>query len=148
MSGKQLKLAISEAQSDNPHTVTLPNACPGSIIQLEDDAAYRAFSVSMHTPNTLPPDKWNMIKLPCAMPEAEHAGVKVNTEFIMVDKITCGLLDGHELTTVFGEHGRLASISMHPPSETENVDEYWAQKAETFKKTLALDGPADALQDQ
>ena len=82
------------------------------------------------------------------MPEAEHAGVEVNTEFIMVDKITCGLLDGHELTTVFGEHGRLASISMHPPSETENVDEYWAQKAETFKKTLALDGPADALQDQ
>lgn len=144
MSAKQLKLAIADAQSDNPHTVTLPNACPGSIIQLDDDAAYRAFSVSMHTPNTLPPDQWNMIKLPSEMPTAENADIEVNSEFIMVDKITCGLLDGHELTTVFGEQGRLTGITMHPPSETENVDDYWALKADTFKKTLTLeDGTAE-----
>ena len=86
VSAPKLKLAIADAQSDDPRTVTLPNACPGSIVQLDDDTAYRAFSVSMTTPNTLPPDQWNMIKLPAEMPKAESADIEVNSEFIIVDK--------------------------------------------------------------
>ena len=149
MSAPKLKLAIAEAQSDDPHTITLPNACPGSIVQLDDETAYRAFSVSMNTPNTLPPDQWNLIKLPAEMPKAESADIEVNSEFIIVDKITCGLLDGNELTTTFGDHGKLTSIVMHPPATAEDPSEHWAQKAEEFnaihrRKRLAAD---DAAQD-
>lgn len=129
VSAPKLKLAISEAQSEDPTTVTLPNACPGAIVQLEDDNAYRAFSVSLHTPNTLPPDQWNLIKLPAEMPKAESADVEVSCEFIIVDKITCGLLDGNDLTTTFGEMGRLTSIVMHPPADCEDASEYWERRA-------------------
>ena len=140
VSAPKLKLAISEAQSDDPRTVTLPNACPGCIVQLDDETAYRAFSVSMHTPNTLPPDQWDLIKLPAEMPKAESADVEVSCEFIIVDKITCGLLDGNDLTTTFGELGRLTSIVMHPPEDCEDATEHWERRAIEMK--AAQDEPS------
>ena len=99
VSAPKLKLAISEAQSEDPTT------------------------------DTLPPDQWNLIKLPAEMPKAESADVEVSCEFIIVDKITCGLLDGNDLTTTFGEMGRLTSIVMHPPADCDDASEYWERRA-------------------
>lgn len=132
MSARDLKLAIAEAQNDDPSQITLPNACPGCIVQLQDNTACRAFSVSVHTPNTLPEDEWVMIKMPGEMPKATNAQLEVNTEFILVDKITCGLMDGNRLTTTFNEEGKLTAIVMQPPEEEDDAAQHWANKAQEF----------------
>ena len=134
VSPSELKLKIQQAQCGDPKTVTLPNACKGAIVQLDDENAFRVFSVSMNSPNSLPPDQWNLVKLPADMPAALQAQVKVNTTHILVDKITCGLLDGNELTTAFDENGKLETIVMCPPESCADPSMHWNEKACEFMK--------------
>ena len=94
-------------------------------MQLDDDTAYRAFFVSMNTPNTPPPDR-EPDQTTGRNAKAESADIEVNSEFIIVDKITCGLLDGNELTTTWRHEN---SVYCDAPTGTaEDPSEHWAKR--------------------
>ena len=70
-SGQKLAHALVQAQDADPRAATLPNMCSSHTIMLKDNAntLFRCFSVSLRRPHDLPPDRWEIVELPDAMPD-------------------------------------------------------------------------------
>tara|TARA_Y100000996_G_scaffold364265_1_gene308395 strand:+ start:90 stop:566 length:477 start_codon:yes stop_codon:yes gene_type:complete len=128
------KLAHSmvEMQCMDPACITIPNMCANELIQLEDKTATRCFSVALCRPHDLPPDRWELVKLPHRMPKLSGArkGLQLDAEHVMVDHITLGLFNNNRLQGVFNEKGGIIAMKMFPPDGVDDASEYWADAAQ------------------
>ena len=140
VSAQKLINSLQLAQTDDPACVTLPNACAGHLVELQDGVKCRVFSVGLSTPNALPPDNWESVELPNAMPEATD-GTVIDDTHVLVDQITCGLIGCNQITTVFGEHGTLDALHLHPPEGTDDASTYWADNSAQIKGALPAPKP-------
>ena len=140
-SGQKLAHALVQAQDADPRAATLPNMCSSHTIMLKDNAntLFRCFSVSLRRPHDLPPDRWEIVELPDAMPDPpSHClkkGCTVDARRVVVDHITFGLLADHRLQAAVGPKGELVAMRMFPPAaDTEkDASEYWSQFADRLK---------------
>lgn len=135
-SEKKLTHSMAEMQCSDPNCVTIPNMCSNEIIQLEDKKSFRCFSVALCRPHDLPPDRWEMVKLPTKMPKLKKLkkGSKLDSEHILVDHITFGLFNKNRLQGVFDESGAIKAMKMFPPDETVDSSDYWEAAAKELDK--------------
>ena len=122
--------AILRAQDQDARCVTLPNTCYKSVVELDKNKFVRCFSVSLQRANQLPPDKWDLVKLPCKLPPLS-VGKNKNTDLdhILVDHISIGLLQNNRLQAVIGKDNCLEAMKMFPPHEEDDSNEHWATVA-------------------
>ena len=114
-------------QCSDPSCVTIPNMCSKEIVELSDGVAFRCFSVALNRPHDLPPDRWEMIKLPTKMPKLSNLKkkTKLDDTHVLVDHITFGLFNNNRLQGVFDDKGSISAMRMFPPDGVENASEFW-----------------------
>ena len=122
--------AILRAQGQDARCVTLPNTCYKSVVELDKNKFVRCFSVSLQRANQLPPDKWDLIKLPCKLPPLSVGKNKdTDLDHILVDHISIGLLQNNRLQAVIGKDNSLEAIRMFPPTECDDSGDHWTSVA-------------------
>ena len=140
-SKQKLTHVMERMQSSDYNSVTIPNMCTNEIVQLADKRLFRCFSVSLRRPHDLPPDRWELVKLPTQMPKLKkQKGIKmakVDNNHILVDHVTLGLLNKNSLQGVFDDKGSIQAIRMYPPETVENSSSYWDDKAEQLLQAQA-----------
>tara|TARA_B100000963_G_scaffold148645_1_gene129647 strand:+ start:2686 stop:3144 length:459 start_codon:yes stop_codon:yes gene_type:complete len=127
--------AMKALQGDDPSSVTLPNACLHSLVNYgKTDQHTRCFSIALKNAQLLPPDKWELMVFPEEMPAPKELpdGVVVHSQNVLVDHITCGLMDKHQLQGMLGANNELMAIRMFPPPTVEDASKYW----DTFSNDL------------
>ena len=128
ISAKSLSSAMKALQADDPGSVTLPNACLHSLVKYGKTGVHtRCFSVALKNAQVLPPDKWELMAFPEPMPPPQKVpeGIKVHTQNVLVDHITCGLMHNNQLQGMLGPNNELMAIRMYPPPEVEDESSYW-----------------------
>lgn len=115
------------AAQDDDDTVVLPNACPGALVQMDDDSdRVRCFSVLTRQPHAVPPENWSLVKPPDTMPSVTgHTGV-MNDRFL-TDHVTRGLIGKNAMQLNFDADGALRSIRLLPPDEGPAQQQWEAQ---------------------
>lgn len=113
---------------DDDDTVVLPNACPGALVQMDDDSALmRAFSILTKQPHAVPPEQWSLVTPPEPMPAIE--GQEVAQDKLLVDHVTRGVMGDNAMQLKFDEDGALRSIRLLP-SGTGPAQEQWEAQAQ------------------
>jgi len=133
ISADSLCSAMKALQGEDPGTVTLPNAALHSLVRYGKTQQHtRCFSVAIKNAQVLPPEKWELMTFPDDMPAPENLpdGVKVHPRNVLVDHISCGLLNDHQLQGMLGASNELMAIRMHPPPDTEDASAYWGSFSE------------------
>jgi hypothetical protein len=98
---------------DDEDTVVLPNACPGALIQMDDDSArIRCFSILTKQPHAVPPEQWSLVTPPEPMPAID--GQEVASDKLLVDHVTRGVIGDNAMQLKFDEDGALRSIRLLP----------------------------------
>ncbi len=124
--------ALVAMQSKDSRCVTLPNSMRNGIVQMKDGTAVRCYSLSLHTPHQLPPEMWERVVLPSALPPIEGHDNQC-TEEILVDSITYGFIRDKRLEFVLGAKGDIKAVHMYPPDDDSDPNAYWSNLAEQFK---------------
>lgn len=112
MSSSMSRLILS--QQDDDDTVVLPNACPGALIQMDDDSdLLRCFSVLTRQPHAIPPESWSLVKTPEQMPPISGREA-VADKSILVDHVTRGIMGDNAIQLLLDDDGALRSIRLLP----------------------------------
>tara|TARA_Y100000593_G_scaffold50645_2_gene95281 strand:- start:455 stop:913 length:459 start_codon:yes stop_codon:yes gene_type:complete len=121
--------AMKALQDEDPRSVTLPNACLHSLVKYgKTEQHTRCFSVAVKNAQVLPPDKWELMQFPEDMPNPDHlpSGITVHPRNVLVDHITCGLMNDHQLQGMLGAKNELMAIRMYPPPNVDDASNYWS----------------------
>ena len=114
---------------DDDDTVVLPNACKGQLIQFDDGAKVRCFSMLARQPHMIPQESWSQITVP-TMPEVD--GVADAT--LMVDHVTRGLIGDNAMQFIMGEDGQLEALRLLPPGTGPAQKQWEAQAAKMIRQ--------------
>ena len=116
------------AAQDDGDSVVLPNACPGELVQMDDDSLpIRCFSILTRQPHTIPPENWSLLKSPTLMPLI--AGQSVVDDGFLVDHVTCAVISDNAMQLNFDDDSALRSIRLLPP-DSGPAQAQWEAKAQ------------------
>ena len=116
------------AAQDDDDTVVLPNACPGALVQMDDDSGtLRCFSVLTRQPHTIPPESWSLVKTPELMPAISGQRDVMDDRFL-ADHVTCGIIGESAMQLQFDDDGALRSIRLLPPNGG-SAQQHWEAQA-------------------
>lgn len=116
------------AAQDDGDTVVLPNACPGELIQLEEDSGLvRCFSIMTKQPHAIPPEHWSLVKTPTLMPPIAGQHSVCDDKFL-ADHVTRAVIGQNALQLNFDNDGALRSIRLLPPGNGP-AQQQWAAQA-------------------
>jgi len=112
---------------DDTDTVVLPNACPGALVQMDDDSGpLRCFSILTKQPHTVPPECWSLVNSPDPMPPISGQDAVIADQFLM-DHVTRGIVGDNALQLKFDEDGALRSIRLLPSGSGPAQAQWQAQ---------------------
>ena len=112
---------------DDEDSVVLPNACPGALVQMDDDSGMvRCFSVLTRQPHTVPPENWSLVQTPELMPAISGQGGVMDDRFL-ADHVTCSIIGDNAMQLQFDDDGALRSIRLLPPGNGPAQQQWEAQ---------------------
>jgi len=114
------------AAQDDPDTIVLPNACKGQLIELDDGAKVRCFSVLTREPHIVPPDSWSMISTPESLPPVDS--IDVVADKLMVDHVSRNIIGDSAIQVSVGLGGDVESLRLLP-SAPGSAQDYWVAQA-------------------
>ena len=116
------------AAQDDGDSVVLPNACPGALIQMDDDSSpVRCFSVVTRQPHAIPPESWSLVQTPDPMPDISGQEAVAKHQFL-ADHVTCGVIGDNAMQMRFDDDGALRAIRLLP-SGTGPAQQQWEAQA-------------------
>ena len=124
-SKQKLTHVMERMQSSDHNSVTIPNMCTNEIVKLADNRLLRCFSVSLRRPHDLPPDRWELVKLPTQMPKLKkQKGMKmanVDSNQILVDHVTLVCWIKTVFKVFLMTKDPFKPFRMYPPETVENI---------------------------
>ena len=115
------------AAQDDGDTVVLPNACPGALVQMDDDSGtVRCFSILTRQPHAVPPEHWALVKTPELMPAIQGQGDVMDDRFL-ADHVTRGVMGDNAMQLRFDDDGALRAIRLLPPGDGPAQQQWEAQ---------------------
>lgn len=116
------------AAQDDGDSVVLPNACPGALIQMDDDSGpVRCFSIVTRQPHAIPPESWSLVQTPDPMPDIQGQGTVSKHQFL-ADHVTRGVMGDNAMQLRFDDDGALRTIRLLP-SGTGPAQQQWEAQA-------------------
>ena len=115
------------AAQDDSDTVVLPNACPGALVQMDDDSGtVRCFSILTRQPHAIPPENWALVKTPQLMPTIQGQSDVMDDRFL-ADHVTRGVIGDNAMQLRFDDDGALRAIRLLPPGDGPAQAQWEAQ---------------------
>lgn len=115
------------AAQDDGDSVVLPNACPGALIQMDDDSdPVRCFSILTRQPHAVPPESWALVSTPDPMPDIAGQDSVSKNKFL-ADHVTRGVIGDNAMQLNFDNDGALRTIRLLPSGAGPAQQQWKAQ---------------------